>query len=343
MQAIQWQNGLVTFIDQTKLPHTEEYITTSDYNVIIEAIKKLKIRGAPLIGIAAAYGVALACLELQRKKSQNYLVDLKIIIEEFKNTRPTAVNLFWALDRVAKFVSPLSDIDSVTNNIINEAIKIHTEDKLMCESIGKLGNQIVPEKANILTHCNTGALATGGEGTALAIIKYAQKAGKKINVFVDETRPLLQGARLTTWELMKAGINCTLITDNTAAFLLQQKKVDLILTGADRVTINGFAANKIGTYNLAVLAKFHNIPFYIAVPSSSIDLDIDKPEQIIIEERNPDEVRKIKDLYISPETVNVYNPSFDITPPELITGIITENNVYRYPYQPEFYKLKSSE
>ncbi len=341
MHALEWQNNSVTFIDQTKLPEKEVYITTTNYQVIIEAIKSLKIRGAPLIGIAAGYGVALACLELLRNNSQTYLMDLKTIIDEFKNTRPTAVNLFWALRRMEKFLNSQDTLESITENIIKEAIQIHFEDKLMCDQIGKIGNQLIPEEASILTHCNTGSLATGGEGTALSIIKYAHKSGKKINVFVDETRPLMQGARLTTWELIQAGIKSTLITDSTAAFLMQQKKVDLVVTGADRITVKGFAANKIGTYNLAVLANFHNLPFYIAVPSSSIDPEISEPEQIIIEERDPDEVRKIMDKYISPQNVNVFNPSFDITPPELINGIITEEKIYRFPYQAEFLRLKS--
>lgn len=332
MNSIEWLNNSVRFIDQTKLPFVEDYITTSDYRVIIDAIKKLSIRGAPLIGIASAYGVALAGLELKQKNISDFITCIESVIETFKKTRPTAVNLFWALERIKKLININSTPDEITSNIIKEAVKIHFEDKMMCEFISQIGQEIVPDNANILTHCNTGALATGGEGTALGIIKYAHKLGKKIHVFVDETRPLFQGARLTVWELIKSGIDCTLIADNVAAFLMQMKKIDLIITGADRITRNGFAANKIGTYNLAILAKHHNIPFYIAVPSSSIDLSISDYKQIIIEERSAEEVKKILNLPIAPLEVNVFNPAFDITPPELITGIITEKKIYYYPY-----------
>lgn len=336
MNSIVWRNNSVTFLDQNKLPLIEEYITTTDYRVIVDAINKLKIRGAPLIGIATAYGVALASLELKHKNISEFLTGVEFVIETFKKTRPTAVNLFWALNRIKKIIDFDETSDAITTNIINEAKKIHLEDKIMCDSIAKIGQEIIPSNANILTHCNTGALATGGEGTALGVIKYAHKVGKKIHVYVDETRPLLQGSRLTTWELIKSGIECTLITDNAAAFLMQKKKINLIITGADRITRNGFTANKIGTYNLAVLAKHHDIPFYIAAPSSSIDLLIDDPEKIIVEERSAEEIKKINNIPITPAEVNVYNPAFDITPPELISGIITENKILRYPYQNNF-------
>lgn len=341
MHSIEWKDNAVNFIDQTKLPLIEEYVTTKDFRVIIEAIKKLSIRGAPLIGIAAAYGVALACIEFCNKNTKTFAEDIKGVIESFKNTRPTAVNLFWALNRIEKLINLNENPVEITQKIINEAIQIHSEDQQMCESIGIVGQYVIPDKANILTHCNTGALATGGEGTALSVIKKAKHQGKNIHVYVDETRPLLQGARLTTWELMKSGIDCTLITDNTAAFLMYKKKIDLVITGADRVTLKGYSANKIGTYNLAVLAKHHNIPFYIAVPSSSIDVTIEDPEQIVIEERSPTEVKKIYNIFISPEEIKVYNPAFDITPPELISGIITEKKIYRYPYKDEFLLLKT--
>lgn len=336
MNSIEWRDNSVTFIDQTKLPLIEDYITTKDYNIIADAIKSLRIRGAPLIGIAAAYGVALACLENQKKDKKSFINEIKNAIATFKVTRPTAVNLFWALDRVEKFINEHDHPELITHNIVNEAIKIHLEDQKMCELIGIIGQEVIPENSNILTHCNTGALATGGEGTALSVIKHAKKFGKKIHVYVDETRPLLQGARLTTWELIKSQIDFTLITDNAAAYLMQNRKIDLIITGADRVIRNGYAANKIGTYNLAVLAKHHNIPFYIAVPSSSIDLSINDSKQIIIEERSASEVRTIQNVKIVTDDVNVYNPAFDITPPELITGIITEKRIYHFPYQDDF-------
>lgn len=311
------------FIDQTKLPLQENYITTEDYERIAEAIEKLEIRGAPLIGIAAAYAIALAI-----KKSDKVEKDFKTAYQRLAKTRPTAVNLFYALDRMKeKF-----ETDNFYESLIEEAKKIHEEDIDASILIAKNGLRIFNSKSNVLTHCNTGALAAGGFGTAFGIIKNAFEKGLVSHVYADETRPLLQGLRLTAFELEKNGIPFSVQTDSSAAVLMAQKKVDLVITGADRIALNGDSANKIGTYNLAVLCNYHNIPFYIAAPTSTIDRNISTGEQIEIEYRGGKEITSLNGIEIAPAGYQTFTPSFDVTPSHLISGIITEEDVYFFPY-----------
>jgi len=329
---IEWLGTRVRFLDQTKLPLEVSTIDTDDYHVVAEAIRSLKLRGAPLIGVAAAYGVALAAVTSPTSTISEYKKGLFSVIDYFAETRPTAVNLFWSLNRLKSIVQSSSSVEKIRTAVVAEAIAIHREDAEMCEKIGKHGATLIPQSATILTHCNAGALATGGRGTAVGVITTAHEMGKKIHVFVDETRPLLQGARLTTWELQQAGIKHTLITDNTAAFLFQQHKIDLVIVGADRIAANGDAANKIGTYNLAVLAHYHNTPLYIAAPSSTIDPTIPSGSGIPIEERHAKEVTEGFGVRTAPAGIKVYSPAFDITPAILISGIITEKGIHRFPY-----------
>lgn len=332
IKSVEWCGDSIRFIDQTKLPLEEVYIQTSDPEVIADAIRKLKIRGAPLIGITAAYAIAIAAIRFSKLNYSQFKNEIEDAIELLSSTRPTAINLFWALNRMRKILTNQNNINDACNNLINEAVQIHDEDRKMCDRIGEYGSELIPVNARILTHCNTGALATGGEGTAQSIIVYSHKQGKQISVFADETRPLLQGARLTTWELMKKGIDVTLITDGMAGFLMQQKKVDLVVTGADRVAANGDTANKIGTYSLAVNAKLHNIPFYIAAPASTIDIKVSSGSEIPIEERNGEEITKWMGKQIAPDGVKVYSPAFDITPSSLISAIVTDEGIFYPPY-----------
>lgn len=329
---IEWLGTGVRFLDQTKLPLEVSTIDTDDFHVVAEAIRSLKLRGAPLIGVAAAYGVALAAVTSKTSTISECKKELSSIIDYFAETRPTAVNLFWSLNRLKSIVQSSSSVEKLRSAVVAEAIAIHREDAEMCEKIGKHGATLIPSTATILTHCNAGALATGGRGTAVGVITTAHEMGKKIHVFVDETRPLLQGARLTTWELQQAGIRHTLITDNTAAFLFQQHKIDLVIVGADRIAANGDAANKIGTYNLAVLAHYHNTPLYVAAPSSTIDQTIPSGSGIPIEERHAKEVTEGFGIRTAPAGIKVYSPAFDITPAILISGIITEKGIHRFPY-----------
>lgn len=334
MKSLEWLGSRLRFIDQTKLPEEEIYIVTDDYRIVGDAIRKLSIRGAPALGVAAAYGVALAAVENSNENSFSFKNKLTSVIRELKSTRPTAVNLFWSLERIKNVLDIfiISGVELTVAKIIDEAIDIHREDIAMCNAIGINGAEIIPQHTTILTHCNTGALATGGDGTAQNVIVTAHKLGKNIKVYAGETRPLLQGARLTAWELMKIGIDVTLITDSTAAFLMQQNKIDLVITGADRITMQGFVANKVGTYNLAVNAKMHGIPFYIAAPTSTIDTKIEVGDEIIIEERSENEITEYFGKRTAPVGVKVYSAAFDITPPDLITGIITDRKIFLPPY-----------
>ncbi len=332
VKAIEWCGDSVRFIDQTQLPLNETYIQTDDYLIIAEAIRELKIRGAPLIGVAAAYGVALASCRFVGRTYSSFSQEINRAIEELASTRPTAVNLFWALDRMKKIINESGSVDQIRKTLIKEAINIHREDEEMCRRIGENGNALIPANANILTHCNTGALATGGAGTAQSIITTAHEQGKVHKVYVDETRPLLQGARLTTWELMKVGIDVILITDSMAAFLMQQKRIDLVVVGADRIAANGDVANKIGTYSVAIAAKHHGIPFYVAAPTSTIDPAISCGDKIHVEERNGIEITEGFGKRTAPLGVNVYSPAFDITPASLVNAIITDRGIFYPPF-----------
>lgn len=325
VSAVELVNGQLRIIDQTQLPNKLLYRDLYDYKQVIYAIKRLEVRGAPAIGIAAAYGIAMAVRQSGR-------FSLKNIIEfanEFKAARPTAVNLFWACDRIVASIqnSAPTTLEETVKLLWAEAKGIHDEDRQMCERIGSFGAELLRDNVTVLTHCNTGALATGGIGTALGVIYSARDAGKKIRVYADETRPVLQGARLTAWELLQEGIDVTLICDNTPGMLMAQGKIDCVIVGADRIARNGDTANKIGTYSLAVLAKAHDIPFYVAAPSNTFDNSISNGSEIIIEERSADEVTEGFGERTAPRDVDVYSPAFDVTPNELITAFITDKGV----------------
>lgn len=335
IQSIAWKNKKVRFLDQTKLPAEEKYVETSDIEDIARAIITLQLRGAPLIGIAAGYGLVLGIFPFLHASYDEFITAFDRSYARLSQTRPTAKNLFWALERMRKCsrLTATKDVPTLFENLENEAIAIHREDAIMCEAMGKFGQELIPDNSTILTHCNTGALATGGIGTALGVIASAHKAGKKIHVYVDETRPLLQGARLTMWELEKLGISSTLITDNSAAWTIKSKNVTMVITGADRIAANGDSANKIGTLNIAILAKEFGIPFYIAAPTSTIDLDLATGDSIPIEERGRNEVVNGFGSHIAPATADVFSPAFDVTPNKLITAIITERGVHTAPYE----------
>ena len=327
MDAIRWQETSLALLDQTKLPTQEVWEDYTDYRKVADAIRRLVVRGAPAIGIAAAYAYCLAALEG---------ADLKEAKAALAASRPTAVNLFWALDRMER---KADDCGDNPETLIAEAIAIHQEDVAMCKAMGLYGASVVPDHAHILTHCNAGALATGGYGTALGVIRAAHEQGKVDMVYADETRPLLQGARLTAYELVKDNIPCTLITDNMAGFLMAQGKVDLVVLGCDRMAANGDFANKIGTYSVAVNAHHHGVSFYVALPCSTIDLSIPDGSGIPIEEREADEVRTLYGVQTAPRTVEVYNPAFDVTPHSLVTGIITEKGVIYPPFKENLKRL----
>lgn len=322
------------FLDQTLLPLKEKYVKTRNYKDVIEAIKALRIRGAPLIGIAAAYGVVMAVHHFKSDNPKNFEIHFYKVIESFRGSRPTAKNLFYALDRMVKVFEENEEKDfaEIEDMLLREADAIFDEDVEMCNRIGVNGADLIGEEMKILTHCNAGELATGGIGTALGIIYTAKKMGKDVFVYVDETRPLLQGARLTTYELGKNGIDHDLIIDSMAANLMKEGQVDCVIVGADRIASNGDVVNKVGSYSLAVNCKHHNIPFYVAAPSSTIDFDIETGDEIPIEERDADEVTEIKGERITSANVNVMNPAFDLVPNELVTAIITEYKVHYAPY-----------
>lgn len=333
MEVIKFAEKTLELLDQTKLPTEVVFIKCQKYEEVAEAIKKMKVRGAPAIGVAAAYGMVLAGYQFKDLKFNDFKEKIYQAGEELKATRPTAVNLFWAVERMNKVIAQGEEVKKIIANLVQEAKSIQEEDLQMNLKMGRFGAELIPPQANILTHCNAGALATAGFGTALGVIRAAFKQGKVKRVYVDETRPLLQGARLTTYELMEDQIPITLITDNMAAYCMQLGKVDCIIVGADRIASNGDVANKIGTYGLAVLAKAHHIPFYVAAPSSTFDLSLEKGEDIPIEERNGDEIRKIGDAWIAPQEANVFNPAFDVTPHDLVTAIITDKGVIKSNYK----------
>jgi len=342
MRSIEWREGKVRFLDQSRLPSEECYVETDDEEVIAQAIRTLALRGAPLIGIAAAYGFALAFRTPTFSDSAFFHASLERVSNLFRSTRPTAVNLFWAVDRMRR-----TALDAATHSprtlaerILTEAKAIHGEDEEQCRVIGVAGSKILPNAAMVLTHCNTGSLATGGDGTALSVLKVAWESHMLKHVYVDETRPLLQGARLTAWELQQLGIPFTLITDSTAAFLLQQGKVNAVIIGADRITANGDVANKVGSYGLAVQAKYHGVPFFVAAPTTTIDFAMESGKEIPIEQRSGMEVTEIAGIRIAPPGVEVYSPAFDITPHELVSAIVTDRGVLRAPYRESLASLK---
>lgn len=327
-------DGSLKFIDQTKLPLEEEYIITDNYERIAEAIERLEIRGGPAIGIAAAYALALAMKTISSEENFNKAY------KRLASTRPTAVNLFWALDLIKTAYENNRNNAGLFSLLMEKARHIHLDDIQKCDKIAKNGLCLFTKKMNALTHCNAGSLATGGAGTALSIIKLAADNGLINHAYADETRPLFQGSRLTAFEFEKAGIPFSIITDSTAAFAMKQGMIDIVFTGADRIAANGDSANKIGTYGLAVLCKHHNIPFYIAAPTSTIDPKCLTGEGIKIELRNKSEVLSLGKAQISKPEYETYSPAFDVTPSELISGIITEEGLYRYPY--DFQNVRNS-
>jgi len=335
LKAIEWKANKVRMIDQTKLPEKIEFIETDDYKVVEEAIKNLRIRGAPAIGIAGAFGVVLGLNKFQgNDKNELNTYIKKEVIQSLRSTRPTAKNLFWALSKMEETINNYLDlpVEEIKKKVFEEALRILSEDEEISRKIGQNGAEILKDPSTILTHCNTGFLVSGGIGTALAIVYTAIEQGKKIKVFADETRPLLQGSRLTVWELMNAGVDVTLICDNMAATVMKQGIIDYAVVGADRIARNGDTANKIGTYNVAILCEKHHIPFFVAAPYSTFDFDMAGGEEIKIEERAPDEIICGFGKNTAPHNTKVYNPAFDVTPNELISGFITEVGVFRPPF-----------
>ena len=330
--TVEWKQGAVRLLDQSKLPGAVEFLDCRDYATVADAIRTLKVRGAPVIGVTAAMGVALGAQTITATDYPTFSQAVLKICDELAETRPTAVNLFWAIERMKRKLELLraQPVASIKQTLILESQAILEEDIALCKTMGRHGAELIRDGETVLTHCNAGSLATAGYGTALGVIRAAYEQGKKINVIADETRPVLQGARLTAWELMQDQIPVTLITDNMAGSLMRQGKIHLCVVGADRIAANGDVANKIGTYSVAVLARAHNIPFYVAAPYSTIDLNTRSGDEIPIEQRNPSEVTTIHGSHpVAPKDVSVYNPAFDVTPAELITGIITERGVFK--------------
>lgn len=334
VSTIEWEDGRIKLIDQTLLPNEFKQIYCDDLPTIWEAIKSLRVRGAPAIGIAGALGAVLGIWNSSAETYDDFASELKKATDYLATSRPTAVNLFWALDRISRTADENKNlsISDLKDALLAEAQEIIEEDKAMCRAIGQHGIELLNENDTILTHCNAGGLATSDYGTALAVMFSAHDAGKKISVFADETRPLLQGARLTTWELMQAGIDVTLICDNMAAQVMKEGKIQCVIVGADRIAANGDTANKIGTYNVAILAQAHEIPFYVAAPTSTIDYSLETGSEIPIEQRSAKEVTEGFGKLTAPKGVRVYSPAFDVTPASLVTAIITEKGVARLPY-----------
>src|SRR6187431_1260304 len=343
LPTIEWTPDAVVMIDQRKLPGQEIYVTCKTANEVARAIKTMVIRGAPAIGVAAAMGIALGMNRSKAQGTRQFAVDFNKLCDLMAATRPTAVNLFWAIERMkrtfAESAQGGSSVDEIKQRLEAEARQIHDADVASCRAMGALGAALVPERARILTHCNAGALATAGYGTALGVIRAAAEAGKRIAVFADETRPFLQGARLTAWELVKDGIDTTVITDSMAGSMMRLGHVDLVVVGADRIAANGDVANKVGTYGVAVLAKEHGIPFYVAAPLSTIDLNTPDGSLIPIEERNAREVTHVGSARMTPEGAKIRNPAFDVTPAKFVTAIITERGVARPPYEDSLARL----
>jgi methylthioribose-1-phosphate isomerase len=335
IETIQWTSGGVVMIDQTRLPREETYVTCTDYQQVAEAIRSMVIRGAPAIGVAAAMGIALG---MQQARSS---AEFDEICETLARTRPTAVNLFWAIERMRRLYSELQDrpLDETRAKLVAEAQQIRLEDIAINQCIGKNGAPLIPDGKTVLTHCNAGALATAGYGTALGVIRAAVAAGKKIDVFADETRPFLQGARLTVWELQHDHIPATLITDNMAGHFLHSGRIGCVVVGADRIAANGDVANKIGTYSVAVLAKENGVPFYVAAPISTLDLSLTDGGKIPIEQRAAEEVTHVQGVPVAPDGTTVENPAFDVTPNRYVTAIVTERGVARPPYVESLRKL----
>jgi methylthioribose-1-phosphate isomerase len=341
INTLEWTDKGVRFIDQTKLPTEETYVNCTTYEQVADVIRNMVVRGAPAIGVAAAMGIALGVQKSKAESGADLKRDFDQICDVIGKTRPTAVNLFWAINRMReKFeyarMRPLPQIKEV---LIEEAQRMHAEDIAANQAMGRHGATLMPASGGVLTHCNAGALATAGYGTALGVIRAAVEQGKKIHVYADETRPFLQGSRLTAWELMKDGIPTTVISDNMSGAMMKQGKIGAIVVGADRIAANGDVANKIGTYTVAILAKEHNIPFYVAAPISTVDLATPDGSKIPIEQRNAREVTHIAGKQMTPDGVEIENPAFDVTPAKYVTAIVTERGIAKAPYEESLRKL----
>jgi methylthioribose-1-phosphate isomerase len=336
LPTIEWKNDAIVMIDQRKLPASEIYVNCKTANDVAKAIKTMVIRGAPAIGVAAAMGIALGMRRSSASGTKQFTTEFQKTCDLMASTRPTAVNLFWAIERMKKVFAEAAQggcsVNEIKQRLEAEARRIHDEDVESCRTMGAHGATLVPQDARILTHCNAGALATAGYGTALGVIRAAAEQGKKVAVLADETRPFLQGARLTAWELVRDGIDTTVITDSMAGSMMRLGHVDLVVVGADRIAANGDVANKIGTYGVAVLAKEHGIPFYVAAPLSTIDLNTPDGSKIPIEERNEKEVTHLGSAQLTPEGAHIRNPAFDVTPNRFVTAIITERGIARPPF-----------
>jgi len=333
IKSVDWTGNSIIILDQTGLPLQERYLELKDYHSVAKAIKLLQVRGAPAIGIAAAYGVAMGASRIVARNKTEFVRKYRHVSAVIGGTRPTARNLFMALERLEKVVEQGQDMTEIKEGLVAEAIKIHREEEEATKIISQYGAELIRDGSCILTHCNAGPLATAGYGTALGIIIWAHEMGKHLHVYVDETRPLCQGARLTTWELQRAGVPFTLITDSMAGYFMHQGRINYVIVGADRITATGDTANKIGTYSLAVLAAGHGIPFYVAAPISTFDMTIETGEDIIIEERSADEVTHIQGKQIAPEGTPVANPAFDVTPGRYISAFITDKGIIRKPFR----------
>jgi len=349
LRALTWTGTSLRYIDQTKLPLEESVIETTDYRDVVQAIKRLAIRGAPAIGVAGAFAAALAAREFARLSSVYFTAELRKVVDDIRTARPTAVNLRWALDRMCLVLSSSSNEppELIAERMVQRAQEILHDDEERCRAIGENGAPLLKDGWDILTHCNTGALATAGDGTALNVIRTAAERGKHLHVFVDETRPLLQGARLTTWELRRLSIPHTLITDGMGAFLMQQGRVNAVIVGADRIAMNGDTVNKVGTYSVALAALYHRIPFFVAAPLTTVDASAASGKEIPIEERGADEITTIRNgscgVAVAPKGTAVYAPAFDMTPADLITAIITDGGVVHPPYEESLRKLMEDE
>ena len=341
IKTVEWTEDGVCFIDQTKLPTEEVYVTCKTHQEVADAIRTMIVRGAPAIGVTAGMAVALGVRESQATSKEELKREFSQICEVIGATRPTAVNLFWGIRRMQQKFAEVSDqpIPAIKQALVAEAKRMHAEDIASNQAMGQHGAVLLPSSGGVLTHCNAGALATAGYGTALGVIRAAFDSGKKIQVFADETRPFLQGSRLTAWELMKDGIPTTVISDNMAGAIMRQGKIQAVIVGADRIAANGDVANKIGTYTVAVLAKEHDIPFYVAAPFSTVDLETADGSQIPIEQRSATEVTHLAGKQIAPDGVMVENPAFDVTPHQYVSAIITERGVVREPYGPSLQEL----
>jgi len=344
IHTLEWTDHGVCFIDQTKLPTEETYVTCTTHQQVADVIRNMVVRGAPAIGVAAAMGIALGVKNSKADDGAELKKEFDQICETIRQTRPTAVNLFWAIRRMQEKFEALSGrpIPQIKHTLIQEAQRMHAEDVAANQAMGRHGATLMPASGGVLTHCNAGALATAGYGTALGVIRAAVEQGKKIHVYAGETRPFLQGSRLTAWELMKDGIPTTVISDNMAGAIMKQGKIGAVVVGADRIAANGDVANKIGTYTVAVLAKEHGIPFYVAAPISTVDLETPDGSRIPIEQRNAREVTHIAGKQMVPDGVEIENPAFDVTPAKYVAAIITERGVARAPYEESLRELVGS-